>query len=111
MAAELVILGVLLYFIAWFAHDKGGVPRPRLGPGWRESPTWVRRLLRRGSGPILPLSVAVELAGFFSVLRGVASINGSRGDAADALTASAMAATFVLIGAVWIALYATNRTK
>lgn len=111
MAANLVILGILLYFVAWFAHDKGGVPKPGEGPRWRTPPAWLRRLLRRGQGPILLISALFEITGIVMIVRGLAAVDGRTADTVDAATGLAMTAGILLIGGVWIGLYAVSRLR
>jgi hypothetical protein len=107
----LVLFGLLVYFAGWFSHDKGWVPRPGVGPAWHEPPAAVRRILRRGIGPILPFSVMVESIGVFYVLRGLAALDGPSNNIADSIASAGITASILLTGVVGIVLALVYRSR
>jgi len=56
----LAIFGIGVYFMMWWNHENRGVPNPRGVGSWRSAPLLLRRVLRRGEGPILKGAVAIE---------------------------------------------------
>jgi hypothetical protein len=56
----IAIFGIGVYFMMWWNHENRGVPNPRGTGTWRSAPRFLRRVLRRGEGPILVGAVAIE---------------------------------------------------
>src|SRR4051812_12883690 len=107
-ALVLLIFGIGLYAAVWFAHDNGGVPLPGAGGELPVSRSSVRRLLRRGSGPVLALSVVVQFVALTYVIRAVVVAAG-RPAPFESVTKTINFASVMLIAVVWIALWLRRR--
>jgi hypothetical protein len=99
-----LLLGAAYYFLGWFYHDRGGVPNPGAGGALPIRRAWPVRVLRRGHGPVLLVSVLLEVVGLAALARGVV-INAGRPEPFEAVTRDGFFWSVVLLGVGFIALY------
>jgi hypothetical protein len=92
-----LVLGVLMYVGAWGAHEAAAAPRLRDG-AWEGAPTWLRRLLRRGIGPVLLLPALVELSGLAFIAHAFVLAGVLPADPFDSLTRIAITGGIVSLG-------------
>jgi len=108
-ALGLLIVGALLLFPVWLRHDSGRHPATAGGGQWTNPPGWLVPLVRHGKGPVLVMSVLLELIGLTFILRGLAIAAGFRGDPVDFITSSAIMASLALVVAGWVWFYWRGR--
>jgi hypothetical protein len=65
-----ILLGVVFYVGAWIFHDDG--LNTRVGT-WRTPPEILRRLVRRGRGPIHAANLALQVWAVVMVVAGVSA--------------------------------------
>lgn len=65
----LILLGLGVYLTIWYDPSIG--PYPDTPGQWRTAPDWVRRLVRRGQGPVLIAAVAVQVAAAVTAAFGI----------------------------------------
>ena len=82
MASILIIIGLGVYVLLWF--DPEIAPYPKTG-AWRSVPNWLRRLTRRGAGPVVIAAASVQAAAVVTLGVGIARtagfMDGSQSDA------------------------------
>lgn len=67
------MLGIGWLALGWFGHDRGFQGRSY---GAWNAPSWLRRIVRQGHGPVVLWSLAVEAWGLGSIAIGSAMVIG-----------------------------------
>jgi hypothetical protein len=104
-----IVIGAVTYLGVWLSHDKGGVPDPGAGGNLPIKRPWVRSVLRHGDGPILLVSVLVQVFSVAAVLRGAVIAVGDR--RLEGLSQAALFLSLLVIALGWTSLYLRFRRR
>lgn len=101
--ASTLVLGALIYFGGWLAHDSRTIPGGRR-EGWIGAPPWLSNVLRRGRGRLIAFPLLLQVVGATLVLRSLAVSGALPADPFDPLTRTAVTAAIFGAGAaaLWL---------